>query len=389
MKRVVWLDLAKGSAILWVVYFHFVTTCFDTPSPMSGHFLSEIAGANGWDSAGATIHTLAKAIWIAVSQVGFHAVGLFIMLSGWSLASTTWRKADKAPIGWGEWYWARFIRLYPMYWVAHLMLLIAPFTWLEPIDGRFLLSLTGLRFIDIQSNFMYGNAAWWYFAMLIQLYALFPLLFIAMRRLGLAPFLVLAFLVGFGVRYLLLAVWQSNGSWTLGGCGLSRLPEFALGMVLGIAHLKNREGVERWILGLPGVVTGLVLYWFASWVYADWGTNSMPMPFGLPAAPPYIYADLYTGLSCFLVVVGLCGWLERSPFMAKWLGLVGAFSYGLYLIHQPFVIWLGLKIRFIPAWEFLLVAAVTLVVLSAVGIFLERRVNALVDRFVAKPKAQA
>jgi peptidoglycan/LPS O-acetylase OafA/YrhL len=369
MKRIVWIDLAKGLAILWVVYFHFFTTyIIATPSPMAGHFMADVAGAHGWDNPAASLATLGRIVWFAISQAGYHAVGVFIMLSGWSLAATTWRKAEKAPIKWGSWYWARFIRLYPMYWVAHLVLLLTPFTWLEPIDYRFLISLTGLRMIQIESIFVYGNAAWWFFALLIQLVAIFPLLFWVLRRLGPWPFFLFAVVVGFAVRYVQLVVWQSNGSWTLGGFALARLPEFALGMALGIAHLQNREGVERFILGVPAILMGLFLYWFA--------------PVFFTGLIPYVGADLYTGACCFLVVIGLCGLLEKSPFIAKWLGLVGVFSYGVYLIHQPFVIWIGLAIRGFPEWAFFLIAAGVLIVMSAAGIFLEKQINRLVDWLV-------
>lgn len=367
MKRTVWIDLAKGLAILWVVYFHFFTTYDEhAPSPTSGKLWAEVAGAHGWDTPGSTLWTIARGLGYAFSMSGFHPVGLFILLSGWSLAATTWRKADKAPVDWREWYWARFIRLYPMYWVAHLALLLTPFTWLEPIDWRFLVSATGLRMYDIKSNFMYGNAAWWYFALLIQLVAAFPLFFWLIRRLGPWPFLGVGLLIGFATRYYQLILSPTVGEWTLGGFALSRLPEFALGMTLGVLHLQNRDAVERWLLGAPGFFGGLVLYCFAFLFYKGAG--------------PYIGADLYTGTCCFLVVVGLCGWLEKSPFIAKWLGLVGAYSYGIYLIHQPFVIWIGKDIRWMPVWQFALVVLVVLTVLSAAGIFLEKRINQLVDR---------
>ena len=90
MKRLVWLDIAKGLAILWVVYFHFFKTYRDwAPYPMSGHFVADVAGAHGWDSVSAAIQTIATIMWYAISGVGFHAVGLFIIVSGWSLASAT------------------------------------------------------------------------------------------------------------------------------------------------------------------------------------------------------------------------------------------------------------------------------------------------------------
>jgi peptidoglycan/LPS O-acetylase OafA/YrhL len=135
-----------------------------------------------------------------------------------------------------------------------------------------------------------------------------------------------------------------------------------------VAHLRNRAGVERFILGIPAIVVGLCLYWFA--------------PVFFTGLVPYIGADLYTGFCCFLVVIGLCGLLEKSPFVVKWLGLVGVFSYGVYLIHQPFVIWIGLAIRGVPVWAFFLIAVGVLIVMSAAGIFLEKQINRLVDWLV-------
>ena len=72
-----------------------------------------------------------------------------------------------------------------MYWVAHLVYLISPFVahW-EQVDRRIVLSLLGLRFINIEVNFYYLNASWWFFSMLIQFYFIFPLLFRMAQRLG-------------------------------------------------------------------------------------------------------------------------------------------------------------------------------------------------------------
>ena len=72
---------------------------------------------------------------------------------------------------------------------------------------------------------------------------------------------------------------------------------------------------------------------------------------------------------------------------AKMFGLVGIYSYGLYLIHQPYVIWLGLRIREQPIWMFLLIAIATLAVLSAWGMLLEKATNTLVNKLVPARKA--
>src|SRR5206468_1021742 len=95
---------------------------------------------------------------------------------------------------------------------------------LEKIDSRIVLSLLGLRFVNISMNFYYLNAAWWYFSMLIQFYLIFPLLFWGARKLGPWTFLLIASAMGFFARYLILVVYPQNGMWILGGFAISRLP---------------------------------------------------------------------------------------------------------------------------------------------------------------------
>src|SRR5947208_14293998 len=167
MKRLLWIDISKGLAILVVAYIHFFRT----------YFQYGVLPLADWSKLAASALTILRLIWFKVSGLGFHAVGVFIILSGWTLMQSTMRRGESGPVAWGGWYRARFLRLYPMYWVAHLVYLVSPFVArLEPVDDRIILSLLGLRFIDIQMNFMYLNAAWWYFAMLIVFYLIFPLL---------------------------------------------------------------------------------------------------------------------------------------------------------------------------------------------------------------------
>src|SRR5438477_9030884 len=182
MKRLVWIDISKALAICFVVYFHFFRTVFE-------HYQLP---PNDWSGGLAGAVSILRSAWWQISGLGFHAVGAFIILSGWTLVQSTMARAESGNVPWGKWYFARFTRLYPMYWVAHLVYLISPFiARLEPVDERIVLSLLGLRFIDISMNFMYLNAAWWYFAMLIQFYLIFPLLFWAARRFGAWLFLII------------------------------------------------------------------------------------------------------------------------------------------------------------------------------------------------------
>src|SRR5713101_5523848 len=359
MKRLLWLDISKGLAILWVAYFHFYRTYFEhgTLPPTD------------WSGLAASALTILRVVWFKVSGLGFHAVGVFIILSGWTLMHSTARRAESGAIAWGAWYRTRFLRLYPMYWMAHVVYLVSPFVArLEPVDSRIVLSLLGLRFIDIQMNFMYLNAAWWYFSMLIQLYLIFPLLFWAARKLGAWIFLLIACALGFFVRYLMLDVYPQDGLWILGGFAICRLPEFALGMALGMWHTRSTSRVEWFLLRGPGLIAGLILYPLALKLYDN----------GIA----YVFCDLGTGTCCFLAIVGVAGLISRAAGLDKIISLVGVYSYGLYLIHQPYVIWLGLRIRPQPIWIFLCVFLITVAALSAWGIVLEKTTNALVNKLL-------
>ena len=365
MKRLLWIDISKGLAILFVAYFHFCST----------YFQHGVLPPPDWSNLAASVLTILRLVWSKVSGLGFHAVGVFIILSGWTLMQSTMRRAESGPLAWGSWYRARLLRLYPMYWVAHLVYLVSPFVArLEPVDSRIILSLLGLRFIDIQMNFMYLNAAWWYFSMLIQFYLIFPLLFWAARRLGPWRFLIITCAAGFFARYVLLVAWPQNGLWVLGGFAICRLPEFALGISLAMWHRQASARVEWFLLRGAGFVVGLILYPAALQLYH-----------GLYE---YIFVDFATGACCMLEIVGIAGMISLFQGPAKLFGLVGVYSYGLYLIHQPYVIWLGLRIREVPIWMFLLICIPTLAVLSAWGMLLEKGTNALVSKLTSARKPE-
>ena len=239
--RMAWLDVTKGWAILWVVYFHSFTCWIKPPSPIGSDFITGVIRPDTWTGLIPFLTSIGRSIFIGVSMLGFHAVGLFLVASGFVLAQSATRAAEKSGgVAWGSWILHRLVRLYPMYWFAHLIYLISPFeARLEPVDWRFWVSLSGLRFLWIDYNFFYLNAAWWYFCLIIQLFALFPILMAGLRKWGPIPFLVVAVVAGFFDRVYLLYIHPSSGQWVLGGFGLSRLPEFAFCMVFGLSLITN------------------------------------------------------------------------------------------------------------------------------------------------------
>src|SRR5262249_5629124 len=127
VKRLGWLDISKGLAILFVAYFHFFRTVFE-------HY--ELP-PNDWSNLLTGTISILRDAWWEISGLGFHAVGAFIIMSGWTLMQSTTARVETGHVAWGKWYFARFTRLYPMYWVAHLVYLVSPFVArLEPVDER-------------------------------------------------------------------------------------------------------------------------------------------------------------------------------------------------------------------------------------------------------------
>jgi peptidoglycan/LPS O-acetylase OafA/YrhL len=137
-------------------------------------------------------------------------------------------------------------------------------------------------------------------------------------------------------------------------------------MSLAMWHTRSTARMELFLLRSAGLFLGLILYPAALQLYD-----------GLYG---YIFVDFATGTCCMLEIVGIAGIISLFKGPAKLFGLVGLYSYGLYLIHQPYVIWLGLRIREVPIWAFLLICVPTLAVLSAWGMFLEKATNMLVNK---------
>ena len=82
MKRLLWIDISKGLAILFVAYFHFFRT----------YFQYGVLPPADWSNFAASALTILRLVWFNVSGLGFHAVGVFIILSGWTLMQSTMRR---------------------------------------------------------------------------------------------------------------------------------------------------------------------------------------------------------------------------------------------------------------------------------------------------------
>ena len=302
--RLVGLDGIRGLAALYVVVYHIFLRAFP------GHAA---------DTA---------PIWAAGFRYGRFAVVVFIVLSGFSLA------VGPARAGWrlGVWKFAhrRAWRILPPYWTALGFSLLM--TWYVqaqpgwPTPTAKSVAVNGLLVQDV-FPVPSPNRTFWSIAIEAQLYLVFPLLILAVRRLNAcamvtvvaAPVLALGICGALHVHAATDLVNQYTPD-------LAVL--FAVGVAAaGILTTTESRRVRPWhwyALGLAVPVFALI-----AWRGPDWTMGNL------------YWVDLAFGpaIGCLLAAVAtgrprpLVGLLCSRP-----LRRLGSFSYSLYLTHAPIVI---------------------------------------------------
>jgi peptidoglycan/LPS O-acetylase OafA/YrhL len=376
-SRMIWIDLVKGIAILWIVFFHFFNSYANNRFPwfIRGGYFSKFLSACSPHNSLAILQCRLESLFVLAIDFGYHAVGVFLLLSGIGLTYSLTRFADP-PSGWTGWYRDRLLRLYPMYWAAHIIYLVTPFAWTgEPIDYRFLLSLAGDRFYPPDTLFYYLNTAWWYFGLLIQLYFVFPLLFRMLQKIGPVGFLVITALVTLISRYLLLCVFVVSGDYVQGAFFGCRLFEFTLGMVIGLQLRRDRVALERLLFSRPTLLVGVAIYAAGFLTYYSSAT--------------YTFSDPMFTTGLFVIIAHFASVLGRIPFIASPVVRVGFYSYGLYLIHEPLVYFFGRHLRDTHLLTFTLIAWLIIPILAVISIELERTINAISERVLGHSSHEA
>jgi peptidoglycan/LPS O-acetylase OafA/YrhL len=366
--RLDWLDGTKGIAILWIVCFH----CFIAyaagrlPWPLDPGYFAAYERIWAPASPAGRVLCVAAAVLAAAVDFGYHGVAVFLVLSGFGLSYSLARSGRPA-VAWPGWYRSRLVRLLPMYWVAHLVYLVSPFqARFDAVDYRFALSILGDRVVPIYTMFYYFNPALWYFGLLLQLYLVYPALFVAFERLGVARFLVVAAVVTFGARWALLFAVPVDGRWVQGGFFACRLWEFAVGMAAGALWRRSPAAIDAAVLSWRGFLAGAGLYALGVYSYA--------------ALWSYLFTDALIGTGLTVILVNVARAMGRLRWLSTGVMAVGASSYGLYLVHQPYVHYVGARMRFLDVPVFVVAAGGIIVVLVLGAMALERGVNALTRR---------
>jgi peptidoglycan/LPS O-acetylase OafA/YrhL len=370
--RLLWLDVIKGFSILWIVFFHFFKEYAKDrfPVPWGPHYFATFFHGCAPASAAATLVCFARSIFVGVTMLGYGAVGVFIVMSGFGLTYSL-AKTGGPEHGWSGWYRSRVVRLFPMFWVAHVVYLISPFeARYDPIDYHFLLSFIGDRIVPVQM-IEYLVPAWWYFGLILELYLIFPLLFRLLQKAGPGWFLLICAAETILCRYILLFnIYRTDGMVITAFCG-SRLWEFAFGMVMGLAYWQNRTWVDERLFNARTMIAGVAIY--TAGLYCFYSTFT------------YIFMDALVGTGLFVILAQLSWHSRRLVRVEAALAYVGVYSYGLYLIHQPYATNFGDRLRWMNMLEFVVIAAAIITVITLASAYLERWANAVTNRILAGP----
>ncbi len=365
-----WLDVLKGISILWVVIFHtYKTRETGYPWVLDPNYFGLFMGHCQPDSWLQSIGCSLGSLFVAVTSLGFHAVDVFLVASGFGL--TYAMRSDGPQQNWLRWYGKRLVRLFPMYWLAHLIYLVSPFVArLEALDYRFLLSFLGDRIYPIDSTFYYANASWWYFGLLLQLYLVFPLLFILLRKTGITRFLLCAGLITLATREVLLQGLEVSGLYLAGGFFGTRLWQFALGMALAALARSKPQQLEEMLFSPWTLLAGIVIYGLAL------ASNFV--------SGAYVVTEPLIGTGLFILLAHLARAIGHWRRLTALLAFVGAYSYGLYLLHQPYVIYFGAHMGDVGIVAYMLWSIPVIALITICSITLERWVNGLSQRVAAR-----
>lgn len=329
--------------------------------------------------------------WMLVIHTGDLGVDCFFVLSGFILAYT-YATSDGALRGTRRAFWvARVARIYPVYLLA-LALDFIPYLLREHHVTGVLTSAVAQplllqAWIPSLDTWNSWDPPSWSLSVEAFFYLLFPFIIIGLGRqskrvlwivagLSVAVFAILPVFLIYPV-----VTWWPNLAWALDQVlyfnPLIRFPEFMLGVVLGLLHVRWREqATPSWILhaksALWDSILVMILLLTVGFLFLPRPAHYLPDPLVMPGF----------GI-CILILAQQRGVIAKTlslrPFV--WLGEI---SYSVYILHAPIWAWLAwiglgaLNISLPMPILFLIFVALVLVGATLSYRFIERPVRAAI-----------
>ncbi len=265
--------------------------------------------------------------WLGWLIYGHFAVVVFIVLSGFSLAVTPARSGWRLG-GVGRFAKRRAWRILPPYWAALVLSLAIAWT-VTPQPGEGVPTAKSVAIYGLLLQDVFGapspNGAFWSIAVEAQLYVVFPVLLLMLRRAG-------AFVMLGAVTLVVLAVGLLAPHVAAVELLIRLTPQFAALFAAGAAAagvLAAGERVRRlpwpWLtLAAAAPVVALIAVRGPEWTVTH-----------------FFWVDLALGPAVALLLAGVA--VRRPAPLVRLLAArpvrgLGTMSYSLYLTHAPFVV---------------------------------------------------
>ncbi len=297
------LDAIKAMAIIMIAAFH---------------FFGELAG---WHIK-IVDSTWLYQYWQNINIVGiakffesylYLGVNLFVIASGFGLYLSYSHSQKRFDIK--QYFKKRIFRLMPAALLSILFVFLLKGFFLdhwtlENWHINLFPFLFGLNLFSDQWFYPPINGETWFLGLIIQLYLLFPLLCILLKKIGIRKFLWIMFAVTVIFRIFYYLVLKNYVGVMGYGFSLGRIFEFSFGMAVAKTVMEKSRPSSLWILGLgllPGYFYGLT----------------------------FPFTDALIGVALFTLIWKLT---LKNRFHALFKGIADM-SYMIFLIHHP-IIWI-------------------------------------------------
>ncbi|MDJ1468826.1 acyltransferase family protein [Xanthocytophaga flava] len=244
-------------------------------------------------------------------KAGFSGVDVFFVLSGFIILYTSRNKG----FGVGEFLKKRFIRIYPIYWVVTILLLLAYFAApsADQVHKEDPLVIIGSFLLFPQEKYVLGVA--WTLSYEIIFYLVFALTYLKSPKL-----LLYTFLGWISIILISTLFHIQTGIFAIDAFLNPVIINFAFGCL--VAHLYTKyPDFQFWRLSL---FAGAILFIVASVVYCQ-AVLQDPTAFTAPISRVYLF-----GIPATLLIFGS---LYLKTVVPRVLVYLGDASYSLYLIH--------------------------------------------------------
>ncbi len=273
-------------------------------------------------------------------RAGSSSIAGFFLLSGFILTYAHALEVDRLDQPVREFWLARFLRIYPAYFLAFL--LTAPFALAQFGHAAFLareIVKTGLFLLLMQTwvpgLWSYWNYPAWSLSVEAFFYAMFPLLvpWIFRPRWDWRITLTAVWLTGLMVPIALLGTTRFE--WLLATPAL-HLPEFIFGMILGrrliVRSMRGRQPTDRKVLNSDRKLTDNPLSWLAPAAAA-----MLIVIYGSGCVPESLidHGLLAPVMGCLMWALAIGGgWFSRL-LASRPIAYLGEISYGIYIFQFP------------------------------------------------------